>query len=161
MSILIILQRAFDSTTISQKTLIRMIYYRLWCDDYSSIVTVKKFCLHGKSFDIVHVTANDVKSCIINMDSKKSTGYDWFPVKLLKFGTDLLSMIIPELINISIDECTFPVLLKYAEIAALFKKLDRLCNENYRHVSILTALSKDFLGDVVSSTNILFWPHIF
>ena len=44
----------------------------------------------------------------------------------------------------SIDECTFPDLLKYAEIAALFKKLDRLCKENYRPVSILTALSKVF-----------------
>ena len=44
----------------------------------------------------------------------------------------------------SIDECTFPDLLKYAEIAALFKKLDRLCKENHRPVSILTALSKVF-----------------
>ena len=78
------------------------------------------------------------------MDSKKSTGYDGFPVKLLKVGSDPLSMIISELINMSIDECTFPDLLKYAEIAALFKKLDRLCKENYRPVSILTALSKVF-----------------
>ena len=42
------------------------------------------------------------------------------------------------------DECTFPDVLKYADIAALFKKLDRLCKENYRPVSILTALSKVF-----------------
>ena len=51
---------------------------------------------------------------------------------------------ISKLINLSIDECTFPDLLKYAEMAALFKKLDRLCKENYRPVSILTALSKVF-----------------
>ena len=79
------------------------------------------------------------------MDSKKFTGYDGFPVKLLKVGANPLSMmIISELINMSIDECTFPDLLKYAEIAALFKKLDRLCKENYRPVSILTALCKVF-----------------
>ena len=50
-------------------------------------------------------------------------------------------------INVSHDDviqCTFPDLLKYAEIAALFKKLDRLCKENYRPVSILTAVSKVF-----------------
>ena len=76
------------------------------------------------------------------MDSKKSTGYDGTPVKLLNAGTDPLSMIISELINMSIDECAFPDLLKYSEIAALFKKLDRLCKQNYRPVSILTALSK-------------------
>ena len=66
------------------------------------------------------------------MDSKKSTGYDGFPVKLLKVGADPLSMIISELINMSIDECTFPDLLKYAEIAALLPPI-----------------------------NVLFWPHIF
>ena len=57
---------------------------------------------------------------------------------------EFTGQIISELINMSIDECTFPDLLKYAEIAALFKKLDRLCKENYRPVSILTALSKVF-----------------
>ena len=90
-------------------------------------MAIKKFCTQGQSFDFVHVTPNDVKSCFVNMDSKKSTGYDGIPVKLLKVGTDPLSMIISELINMSIDECAFRDLLKYAEIAALFKKLDRLC----------------------------------
>ena len=65
-----------------------------------------------------------------------------FDFVLLKVGTDPLSMIIPELINMSTDECAFPDLLKYAEIAALFKKLARLCKENCRPISILTALSK-------------------
>ena len=36
----------------------------------------------------------------------------------------------------SIDEYTFPDLLKYVDIAALLKKLDRLCKQNYRPVSI-------------------------
>ena len=114
-------------------------------DDHPSTVPIKnKFCPQRQTYDFVHITANDIKSCIINMDSKKSTGYDGFPVKLLKVGADPLSMIISELINMSIDECTFPDLLKYAEIATLLKKLDRLCKENYRPVSILTALSKVF-----------------
>ena len=112
-------------------------------DDHPSIVTVKrKFCPEGQTFDFVHISL--VKSCIINLDSKNSTGYNGCPVKLLKVGADPISMIISEVINMSIDECTFPELIKYAEIAALFKKLDRLCKENYRPVSILTALSKVF-----------------
>ena len=78
------------------------------------------------------------------MDSKKSTGYKWIPVKLLKVGANPLSMIISELINMSINDCTFPDPLKYAKIAALFKKLDRLCKVNYKPVSIVTALSKVF-----------------
>ena len=35
-------------------------------------------------------------------------------------------------------------MLKLAEISALFKKIDRLCKDNYRPVSILTAISKVF-----------------
>ena len=113
-------------------------------DDHPSIMAIKSFCTQGQSFDFIHVTPNDIKSCIVNLDSKKSTGYDGIPVKLLKVGTEPLSVMISKLINLSIDECTFPDLLKYAEMAALFKKLDRLCKENYRPVSILTALSKVF-----------------
>ena len=80
-------------------------------DDHPSIVTIKKkFCPQGQTFDFVHITANDIKSCIINMDRKKSTGYDGFPVKLLRVGADPLSMIISQLINMSIDEYTFPEL---------------------------------------------------
>ena len=45
-------------------------------------------------------------------------------------------MIISELINMSTDECIFPDLLKYAEIAALFKKLNGRCKQNYRPVGI-------------------------
>ena len=113
-------------------------------DDHPSIMAIKSFCTQGQPFDFIHVTPNDIKSCIVNLDSKKSTGYDGIPVKLLKVGTEPLSVMISKLINMSIDECTFPDLLKYAEMAALFKKLDRLCKENYRPVSILTALSKVF-----------------
>ena len=113
-------------------------------DDHPSIMAIKSFCTQGQSFDFIHVTPNDIKSCIVNLDSKKSTGYDGIPVKLLKVGTEPLSVMISKLINMSIGECTFPDLLKYAEMAALFKKLDRLCKENYRPVSILTALSKVF-----------------
>ena len=47
-----------------------------------------------------------------------------FLSKLLTVGAYPLSMITSELINMSTDECMFPDLLKYAEIAALFKKLD-------------------------------------
>ena len=41
-------------------------------------------------------------------------------------------------------ESFFPDILKYAEVAALFKRLDNLDKENYKPVSVLTALSKVF-----------------
>ena len=60
----------------------------------------------------------------------------------------------------SIDDCTFPDLLKYAEMAALFKKLDRLCKENYRPVSILTALSKIYCRQLTSYFDRIFSKYL-
>ena len=64
-------------------------------DDHPSIMAITR----GQSFGIV------------NPDSEKSTGYDGIPAKLLKVGTELLSVLISKLTNMSIGECTFPDLL--------------------------------------------------
>ena len=140
------LQRALDSTTLSRKTLIKMIYYYLWLRDMMTTPVswqLKRNFLLEDRHSILFIYPRMMLSLVLSIwIVNKSTGYDRFPVKLLKVGADALSMILSELINMSIDECTFPDLLKYAEIADLFKKLDRLWKENYRPVSILTALSK-------------------
>ena len=41
-------------------------------------------------------------------------------------------------------ESCFPDILKYAEVSPFCKRLDNLNKENYRPVSVLTALSKVF-----------------
>ena len=56
------------------------------------------------------------------MNVKKSVGYDDIPCKLLKIGATPLTGILCQMVNISLNECNFPYLLKFAEIAALFKK---------------------------------------
>ena len=78
------------------------------------------------------------------IDVKKSTGFDNIPAKFLKIGAGPLAGILSNLINLSFQECIFPDMLKYAELAALFKKSERIIKENYRPVSVLTALSKLF-----------------
>ena len=79
----------------------------------------------------------------MNVNDKKATGYDGIPCKLLKIGAYPPARILRKLINMSILECKFPDMLKFAEISALLKNR-RLCKENYRPVSLLTALSKVF-----------------
>ena len=56
------------------------------------------------------------------MDVKKSVGYDDIPCKCLKIGATPLAGILFQMVNIFLNECNFPGLLKFAEIAALFKK---------------------------------------
>ena len=76
-------------------------------------------------------------------------------LKILKVGTDPRSVIMSKLINMSIGECTLPDLFRYAEMAALCKKLGRLCEWNYRTVSILTALSKVLRKSIVVNWHIV------
>ena len=78
------------------------------------------------------------------MDCKKSTGFDDILCKLLKIGSAPLAPPICNLVNLMFMESCFPDILKYAEVAALFKRLDNLNKGNYRPVSVLTALSKVF-----------------
>ena len=98
----------------------------------------------GNSFTFTNVTVNEPYNLLMKMDCKKSTGFDDIPVKLLKIGSAHLAPPICNLVNLMFMESCFPDKLKYAEVAALFKRLDNLDKENHRPVSVLTALSKVF-----------------
>ena len=80
----------------------------------------------------------------MKMDCKKSSGFDDIPSKLLKIGSAPLAPFICNLVNLMFMESCSPHILKYAEVAALFKRLDHLDKDNYRPVSVFTALSKVF-----------------
>ena len=113
-------------------------------DNHPSIIAIQSAVLEHGTFEFEQVDINQIYQILVNMNDKKATGYDGIPCRLLKLGAFLLAGILWKLINISIFECKFPDVLKLAEISAFFKKIDRLCKDNYRPVSILTALSKVF-----------------
>ena len=113
-------------------------------DNHPSIIAIQSAVLEHGTFEFEQVDINQIYQILVNMNDKKATGYDGIPCKLLKLDAFPLAGILCKLINISISECKFPDVLKLADISALFKKIDRLCKDNYRPVSILTALSKVF-----------------
>ena len=113
-------------------------------DKHPSITAIKAVPREHGTFEFKHVDINQVYEILVNINGKKVTGYDGIPCKLLKIGAYPLASILCKLINMSILECRYPDMLEFAEISALFKKMERLCKENYRPVSILTALSKIF-----------------
>ena len=77
-----------------------------------------------------------------NMDTKKSTGYDSIPPRMLKPVARQLSPHVSSIFNNCVDSQIFPENAKLAEVIPLFKKDDSLVMKNYRPVSILPSLSK-------------------
>ena len=113
-------------------------------NDHPSIIAMKKALPMGNFFTFTNVVVNETYNLLMKMDRKKSTGFDDIPRKLLKIGSASLAPTICNLFNLMFMESSFPDILKYAEVAALIKRLDNLDKENYRPVSVLTALSKVF-----------------
>ena len=79
---------------------------------------------------------------IENIDSKRATGYDNIPGKLIKFAHWELANPLCNLINHSMKLKCFPCIMKSAEVTPMYEKENNLKRDNYRPVSIITVISK-------------------
>ena len=93
-------------------------------------------------FNFQLLKVSDVESKLKNIDVEKATGYDKIPGKLLSKAYRELSVPMTNVLNTCISRSEFPAVLKCAELNPMYKKKDNLVEENYRPVSVLTALSK-------------------
>lgn len=117
-------------------------------ESHKSVKFIKTKAVNGNfSFNIVK--RDDVSKKLKNLNSKKATGYDSIPPKLLKIGADVLTGPVTYLVNRSIESCKFPSQLKCAEVTPIFKKENMLEKKNYRPVSVLPAMSKIFEGVLI------------
>ena len=92
--------------------------------------------------DFQSINNENLKNIIFSMS--KGHPHDPIPVWLLKQCYDQLSPILLQIINKSLQECTFPDSLKHAVITPIIKDKDGDVEsfKNYRPVSNLTFLSK-------------------
>ena len=81
---------------------------------------------------------------ILNLDGSKSIPVGDILTDMLKQTIDIHLPIMTQIINMSIDNNCYPNNLKLAEVSPVFKKKDDLDIENFRPVSILSHVSKDF-----------------
>ena len=100
-------------------------------------------------FTFQYVCTEDIFSKLMNIDCKKSSGYDGIQPRFIKIGARQLCGPVTQLFNKSIQSSIFPDSLKYAEVTPVFKKDDMLNKKNYRPVSILPCMSKIFEGVLV------------
>ena len=92
-------------------------------------------------FSFLPISESDIHDLVINLDSSKAYQKYDIPPKILKENEDICKTVLCADINNCIAKGSFPTNLKNADITPTFKKIDRLQEVNYRHVSILLTLS--------------------
>ena len=98
----------------------------------------------------------------MNLDGSKATPLGDIPTDMLKQTIDIHLSVMTQIINISIDNNSYPDDLKLAEVRPVFKKKDNADKENYRPVSVLSHVpnvfertmyqqTEDFMKDKLSN----------
>ena len=111
---------------------------------HPSIVKIKEHYPENTTFSFQNTDLESVYKLVMNLDASKSAPIESVPVRVLK---DIADVLCPKLVidfNKAISTGTFPQHMKLADVIPLFKKDIRQLKENYRPVSLLSALSKVF-----------------
>lgn len=112
--------------------------------NHVSIQAINQNIMNTGTFDFHPVSHHEVYKKLKKLNSKKATGYDQIPPRMLKIAAVPICSHITPMINTSFSVCNFPEPLKFANVSPVFKKEDNLKKENFRPISILTTLSKIF-----------------
>ena len=112
--------------------------------DHASIQCINKTRTMTDTFSFKQTTEKDVILLLKSIDSKKSIDVDLIPPLIIKEAAEVLAKPLTNLINQSIRQNEFPSKAKIAAVLPFFKKDDRCLKNNYRPVSVLSALSKIF-----------------
>ena len=114
-------------------------------ENHPSILEIKEHVSIEIKFSFSKVETSDIKTEIRNLDIKKAGTFSNISAKQLKQVEEIIVGPLTEIWNKEIIENKkFPSKLKYADLTPIFKKLECVLKENYRPVSILPVVSKNF-----------------
>ena len=102
---------------------------------FESLRTCKKFSFKNINEGIVY-------SELCKLKRKKSAGIDDIPPAVLKDTAGVLAKPLAKIINISLETGVFPSDWKTSKVTPIYKSGARDCIENYRPISIISAISK-------------------
>ena len=84
----------------------------------------------------------EVLKLISRLSSKKSSGWDDIPQKIVKSSPLNVIIALTHIFNLSISDGVFPKQMKKAKVVPIHKKGSKLNVENYRPISLLPVFSK-------------------
>ena len=106
-------------------------------EEFQSERTLNSMYLYPTSSDEIHRSIADLKIGI-------ASGIDELCAELLKISALVLVPYLQKLINQTFSQGEFPDCLKIAKVIPLFKSGSKTNVDNFRSISLLTVLSKDF-----------------
>ena len=119
-------------------------------ENHSSIIKIKYFMsvkIHLNSNNSLasagQVTSNEVNLILTSLNTKKVSGTDKIPTKLVKLASEFLSTPLEIAINNSFASSKFPDIAKVATVIPIDKKTDDKYDiSNFRPASLLNCFSK-------------------
>lgn len=111
---------------------------------YSYVDFLAKSKSPQSSFYFRPVTASEVETEILSIPNKKTYGLYSCPTLLLKYVSDIVSLPLASLLNVSVSQGVYPAKLKLSKIVPVFKSGDELDANNYRPISLLSNFNRIF-----------------
>ena len=109
--------------------------------NHSSVVKIKGTYKHFGNFNVPKASPKDINRIMKSLNSKKSTGLDKIPPKLVKLAANIIDCHICNILNQSISSSMFTEQAKIANVRPIYKNGKREEIKNYRSVSVLSSFS--------------------
>ena len=87
---------------------------------------------------------NEVVDIVDDFLKKTSTGHDNIPALILKWIIHLIAPILVDIFNKCANQGIYPEILKIGKITTLFKSGEKVIDDNYRPITVLTQINKIF-----------------
>ena len=115
-------------------------------EEHPSILKIKQSLpSYTLKFSFQPVSGSGINKILSSINSKKSTGADNIPAKIIKSCISPISGVLANLlINTTFQHGKLPASLKGAKVVPIHKKNEPLNKENYRPVSVLPIFSKAY-----------------